>query len=72
MKVRFATVELLERIMEHEAGRHFWAQLGRFAKLAFARVRREIETAKGGEGGSPVGENGGLNGRVKVGGARTS
>ena len=58
VKVRIATVELLERIMEHEAGRHFWAQLGRFAKLAFARVRREVETAKGGEGDSPVGSMG--------------
>ena len=42
-KVRVATVELLERIREHEAGRHFWAQLGRFAKLAFLRIKRELE-----------------------------
>ncbi|KAL8717159.1 MAG: hypothetical protein Q9225_005578 [Loekoesia sp. 1 TL-2023] len=41
-KVRLATVELLERIMAHEAGRHFWAQLGRFSKLAFIRVKREL------------------------------
>jgi hypothetical protein len=34
-------VRLLERIMEHAAGRHFWASLGRFAKLAFFRVKRE-------------------------------
>jgi len=40
-RVRTATVELLERIMVHEAGRHFWAQLGRFAKLAFIRTKRE-------------------------------
>lgn len=40
-KVRAATVELLERIMAHEAGRHFWAQLARFAKLAFIRTKRE-------------------------------
>lgn len=60
--------------MEHEAGRHFWAQLGRFAKLGFARVRREreMETAKGGEGVSPVGEHGESNGRVKTGVGRTS
>lgn len=67
VRVRFATAELLERITEHEAGRHFWAQLGRFAKMAFARVRRESKTAKGGEGGSPVEEYGGVNGRVKAG-----
>lgn len=72
VRVRIATVELLERIMEHEAGRHFWAQLGRFAKLGFARVRREMETAKGGEGVSPVGEHGDANGRVKAGVGRTS
>lgn len=39
--VRMAVVRLLERIMEHPAGRHFWATLGRFAKLAFFRVKRE-------------------------------
>ncbi|KAK4691904.1 hypothetical protein P7C71_g5197, partial [Lecanoromycetidae sp. Uapishka_2] len=44
-KVRVATVELLERIMVHEAGRHFWAQLGRFAKLAFIRTKRECVKA---------------------------
>ncbi len=41
--VRAAVVGVLERIMEHEAGRHFWASLGRFAKLAFFRVKREME-----------------------------
>ncbi|KAF2271023.1 spindle pole body interacting protein [Lojkania enalia] len=39
--VRIAVVGLLERIVEHAAGRHFWATLGRFAKLAFFRVKRE-------------------------------
>ncbi|KAF2110427.1 docking domain of Afi1 for Arf3 in vesicle trafficking-domain-containing protein [Lophiotrema nucula] len=39
--VRIKVVELLERILEHPAGRHFWAGLGRFAKLAFFRVKRE-------------------------------
>ncbi|PVI06514.1 spindle pole body interacting protein [Periconia macrospinosa] len=43
--VRIAVVKLLERIMEHAAGRHFWSSLGRFAKLAFFRVKRE-EVAK--------------------------
>ncbi|KAF1815552.1 spindle pole body interacting protein [Eremomyces bilateralis CBS 781.70] len=41
--VRVAVVGLLERIAEHPAGRHFWANLGRFAKLAFFRVKRELE-----------------------------
>ncbi|KAF2435505.1 spindle pole body interacting protein [Tothia fuscella] len=41
--VRMAVVGCLERIMAHEAGRHFWATLGRFAKLAFFRVKREGE-----------------------------
>ena len=44
--VRMAVVKLLERIMEHPAGRYFWGSLGRFAKLAFFRVKRE-------EGGPP-------------------
>ncbi|KAF2192223.1 spindle pole body interacting protein [Zopfia rhizophila CBS 207.26] len=39
--VRVAVVKLLERIVDHPAGRHFWATLGRFAKLAFFRVKRE-------------------------------
>jgi hypothetical protein len=41
--VREATVALLERIMVHDAGRHYWGSLGRFAKLAFFRVKREAE-----------------------------
>lgn len=44
--VRIAVVKLLERIMDHPAGRYFWGSLGRFAKLAFFRVKRE-------EGGPP-------------------
>ena len=43
LDVRISVVRLLERIMEHPAGRHFWASLGRFAKLAFFRVKREEE-----------------------------
>lgn len=39
--VRQAVVNLLEKIMDHPAGRHFWASLGRFAKLAFYRIKRE-------------------------------
>lgn len=44
--VREATVDLLERIAAHPAGRHFWAQLGRFAKLAYFRIRRERDAAQ--------------------------
>jgi hypothetical protein len=43
ISVRLAVVGLLDRVMIHEAGRHFWASLGRFAKLAFFRVKREGE-----------------------------
>lgn len=71
-KVRMATVELLERIMGHEAGRHFWGQLSRFSKLAFIRVKRELGgSTKVGEGVdcSPVEngeETGGLDARVRA------
>ncbi|KAM5489629.1 hypothetical protein MaudMau93_003222 [Microsporum audouinii] len=41
--VRDATVELLDRISAHEAGRHFWAQLSRFARLAYYRNKRDKE-----------------------------
>jgi hypothetical protein len=41
--VRLAVVRLLDRVMDHAAGRHFWNGLGRFAKLAFYRVKREEE-----------------------------
>lgn len=67
-KVRAATVELLDRMIGHEAGRHFWAQLGRFVKLAFFRTKREC--LKGSETeDSPV-ENGmriGIDGRIRAG-----
>ena len=63
-KVRAATVELLERVAGHVAGRHFWAHLGRFAKLAFARAKRE---SRGGMGvGAGVGS--GVNSPVVEGG----
>ena len=59
VRVRFATVELLERMSNHEAGRHFWAHLGRFAKLAFFRAKRE--GTKGLESGeSPSDDGSGL------------
>lgn len=72
-KVRAATVELLERMIGHEAGRHFWAQLGRFAKLAFFRAKKA--STKGSKpGDSPV-ENGaglGLDARTRAGVGRAS
>ena len=43
VNVRMAVVELLERMIGHGAGRHFWAQLGRFVQLAFFRTKRESE-----------------------------
>ncbi|KAI9849632.1 MAG: hypothetical protein M1837_002757 [Sclerophora amabilis] len=54
--VRLGTVELLERIQAHVAGRHFWNSLGRFAKLALFRLKRERDgegTAEGGMVGVP-------------------
>lgn len=42
-RVRTGVVDLLERMIGHEAGRHFWARLGRFSKLAFLRAKREGE-----------------------------
>ncbi|PKS10235.1 hypothetical protein jhhlp_001985 [Lomentospora prolificans] len=42
-EVRVWTADLLERIAEHEAGQHWWKSLSRFEKLAFQRIRREME-----------------------------
>lgn len=41
--VRMKVVDLLERISEHEAGRHWWKALSRFEKLAYYRIRREAD-----------------------------
>lgn len=46
--VREATVELLDRIAAHEAGRHFWNHLSRFVKLAYFRIKRDKEAAERG------------------------
>lgn len=43
-EVRIAVVDLLERISEHQAGRHWWKSLSRFEKLAFMRIRRDAES----------------------------
>lgn len=42
-EVRVKTAELLERIAEHEAGQHWWRGLSRFERLAFERLRREVD-----------------------------
>jgi hypothetical protein len=41
--VRIRVVSLLERINEHDAGKHWWNALSRFEKLAFIRIKREAE-----------------------------
>ncbi|KAI5808786.1 docking domain of Afi1 for Arf3 in vesicle trafficking-domain-containing protein [Peziza echinospora] len=40
-KTRFATVEILERLRDHMAGRHFFNSMNRFQKLAFVRLKGE-------------------------------
>lgn len=47
--VRVKVVELLDRISDHEAGRHWWKALSRFEKLAFYRIAREVEAEKKGK-----------------------
>ena len=78
--MREGVVGLLERIRADEAGRHFWAGVGRFAKCAFLRLRREMDAAAeaaagvsihlGVGGGGPVGgseqpQNVGIDGRIR-------
>lgn len=46
-RVRAATIELLDRVVGHEAGRHFWAHLSRFAKAAHTRAKREARGSSG-------------------------
>lgn len=38
---RATTAELLRRVREHDAGRHFWKNLNHFVKIAYARVVQE-------------------------------
>ncbi|PSR94221.1 docking domain of Afi1 for Arf3 in vesicle trafficking-domain-containing protein [Coniella lustricola] len=42
-EVRVKTTELLDRIGEHEAGQHWWNGMSRFEKLAYIRIKREVE-----------------------------
>ncbi|EFE37046.1 uncharacterized protein ARB_04573 [Trichophyton benhamiae CBS 112371] len=55
--VRNATVDLLDRISVHEAGRHFWAQLSRFARLAYYRIKRDKEREVASPLSSPFDDN---------------
>lgn len=50
--VREATVELLDRIAAHPAGRHFWTHLSRFAKLGYSRVKRDRDAAQSANSGA--------------------
>ena len=43
-KARFATVEILERLREHPAGRHFFNSMNRFQRLAFVRLKGEKDS----------------------------
>lgn len=68
-EVRVRTAELLDRLGEHEAGQHWWRGMSRFEKLAYMRIRREVEVeqqaqaqARGGGGTSGGGTAGGAAG----------
>ena len=65
--MRAATIELLDRVVGHEAGRHFWAHLGRFAKAAYIRAKREAQGSS--EFGAPVGLGLGMESPVEGGGS---
>jgi len=53
--VGLKTLDLLDRISEHDAGRRWWKALSSFQKLACLRIRREAEA----EMRSKLGENNG-------------
>ena len=67
-KARMAVVELLDRMIGHEAGRHFWARLSRFSKLGYFRAKKEADK-KSLENESPteVGTPSALDARVRIG-----
>ena len=54
-KVRFAAVEILERLRDHIAGRHFFNSMNRFQKLAFVRLKGERDTWAAGQQGQAQG-----------------
>ncbi|KAG6365213.1 hypothetical protein INS49_006822 [Diaporthe citri] len=41
--VRVKVAELLDRVGEHGAGQHWWKGMSRFEKLAYLRIKRELE-----------------------------
>lgn len=41
-EVRAGVVQLIGRLREHTAGRHFWNGLNSFAKLAFLRMQKQL------------------------------
>ncbi|KAK3340538.1 docking domain of Afi1 for Arf3 in vesicle trafficking-domain-containing protein [Neurospora tetraspora] len=45
-EVRVKTADLLERISQHEAGQHWWRGLSRFEKLAYDRIKKEVQMAE--------------------------
>ena len=67
LEVRNAVVTLLDRLVDHPAGRHFWAGLGRFAKLAYIRIKRSMEAAAAGAAAAAAGNNGAGNNGGRVG-----
>lgn len=52
--VRARTADLLERVSRHDAGVHWWRGLSKFEKLAFQRIRREVEAARLAAAAAPV------------------
>ncbi|KAK5171874.1 uncharacterized protein LTR77_003511 [Saxophila tyrrhenica] len=52
LEVREQIAMLLDRIREHEAGCHFWSQLGRFVKIGFERVVEAREIRLNGDVGA--------------------
>ncbi|KAJ8103529.1 docking domain of Afi1 for Arf3 in vesicle trafficking-domain-containing protein [Lipomyces tetrasporus] len=54
--VRYAVVEILDRIRNHVTGRHFYDNLGQFHKIAFERLCRKMVTAGSGDEQSLLGD----------------
>jgi hypothetical protein len=62
--VRVKTLEVLDRVADHEAGQHWWKSLPRFEQLAHTRIRREVdqefrmkqEKEIHGDGGNEIGK----------------
>ena len=69
IKARLAVIALLDRMIAHEAGRHFWARLSRFSKLAYFRAKKEADKQASLELESPqeVGTPSALDARVRIG-----